>query len=102
MELPGFTLDLAALEETKKLDEGEVYDLLILGGGPAAFSAVIYGARKMLKLGLISRDLGGQMADTSEIENYIGFQSITGQELTDKFHEHMKPVSYTHLTLPTN
>jgi alkyl hydroperoxide reductase subunit F len=44
----------------------------------------------MLKLAVLTDEFGGQVADTSEIENYIGFQMVTGQELTQKFVEHMK------------
>jgi NADH-dependent peroxiredoxin subunit F len=67
-----------------------LYDQLILGGGPAALTAAIYSARKMIRLALITSDFGGQVNDTSEIENYTGFQTISGQELTGKFTEHVK------------
>jgi alkyl hydroperoxide reductase subunit F len=90
MDLPGFSLDLAALEETKRPDPQETYDLLILGGGPAALAAAVYAARKMLKVVLITRDFGGQVGDTSVVENYLGFQTITGQELVNRFVEHVK------------
>lgn len=90
MDLPGFSLDLAALEETRRPDPQETYDVLILGGGPAALVAAVYAARKMIKAALITRDFGGQVGDTSVVENYLGFQTISGQELVSRFVEHVK------------
>ncbi|MDJ0763620.1 MAG: FAD-dependent oxidoreductase [Myxococcota bacterium] len=90
MDFPGFSFDLAALGSENKPDLNVIYDLIVLGGGPAAMSASIYAARKMLRLALLTKDFGGQVASTSEIENYLGFQSISGRELTDKFVEQVK------------
>ncbi|MBF0118780.1 MAG: FAD-dependent oxidoreductase [Desulfobacterales bacterium] len=70
--------------------EKKTYDLLILGGGASAMTAAIYAARKMLKIALMTKDIGGQITYTSEIENYPGFQAITGNELTDKFQAQVK------------
>ena len=67
-----------------------MYDLIIIGGGPAAVSAGIYAARKKLKTILITKGWGGQMALAPEIENYAGFESITGAELVSKFTQHLK------------
>lgn len=86
----GFTLDTSAIEQAKQPETEEIYDVLVLGGGPAAMTAVVYAARKMMKVAMITRDFGGQMAETSEIENYMGFQTITGEELTNKFQEQVK------------
>ena len=63
------------------------YDLLILGGGPAGLTAAVYAARKNLKVVLISDQLGGQPMLTAEIENYMGYQFITGPELMKKFED---------------
>lgn len=64
------------------------YDLIIAGAGPAGISAAIYGARKGLKLLVVTEDTGGQTNWTGEIENYTGFRMITGAELVEKFAEH--------------
>lgn len=53
-------------------------------------TAAVYAARKMLDTLLITKDLGGQMMWTREIENYLGYQYITGPELIGKFEEHLK------------
>jgi alkyl hydroperoxide reductase subunit F len=90
MDFPGLKLNLSSLGEENRPDPGTRYDLLILGGGPAAMSAAIYAARKMLKVAMIAKDYGGQVAWTSEIENYLGFMTITGQELVDRFVEQVK------------
>jgi len=63
-----------------------MYDLTIIGGGPAGLAATIYAARKQLKTLLISVDIGGQLNTTMGIENYLGYQFIEGPELMDKFH----------------
>lgn len=73
-----------------KPDASVVYDVLILGGGPAAMTAAVYCSRKAMKLAVIADEFGGQIADTSAVENYLGFQMIQGRELADKFLEHMK------------
>lgn len=62
-----------------------MYDLMILGGGPAGLAASVYAARKQLKTLLISENIGGQMSMTLGIENYLGYQFIEGPELIDKF-----------------
>lgn len=62
-----------------------MYDLLILGGGPAGMTAAVYAARKHLRTLLLSSDLGGQMNWTLGIENYMGYQFIGGVELMQKF-----------------
>jgi alkyl hydroperoxide reductase subunit F len=90
MDFPGLKLDLSSLGEKNRPDPATRYDLLILGGGPAAMSAAVYAARKMLRVAMIAKDYGGQVAWTSEIENYLGFMSISGQELVDRFVEQVK------------
>ncbi len=62
-----------------------MYDIIIVGGGPAGLSASVYAARKQLKTLLISLDIGGQINTTLGIENYLGYQFIEGPELIDKF-----------------
>ncbi len=62
-----------------------MYDLLILGGGPAGMTAAVYAARKHLGTLLLSSDLGGQLNWTLGIENYMGYQFIGGVELMEKF-----------------
>jgi len=65
-------------------------DLIIIGAGPAGITAAVYAARKKMDLLVISKDIGGQTAWSGDIENYTGYQFVTGPELVAKFEEHMK------------
>jgi alkyl hydroperoxide reductase subunit F len=82
-----FTLNL----ETKNtLDAEKIYDLIIVGSGPAGLSAAIYAARKGLSVGVVGAKHGGQVRDTASVENYIGFEFVTGQGLAEQFEKHVK------------
>lgn len=61
------------------------YDVIIIGGGPAGISAAIYTSRRMLKTLVITKEIGGQVVKTPDIENYPGFDLISGPELAQKF-----------------
>lgn len=67
-----------------------MHDLIIIGAGPAGITAAVYAARKKLNLLVITKDIGGQAAWSGDIENYTGYQFITGPELSAKFEEHMR------------
>lgn len=67
-----------------------MYDLTIIGGGPAGISAAIYGVRKGLKILIITKELSGRLSKISLIENYPGFSSISGEELAKKLENHLK------------
>lgn len=64
---------------------GNAYDLLIIGGGPAGLTAAVYAATLKMNAFIITKDLGGQAVDSTKIENYMGFDFITGPELVGKF-----------------
>jgi NADH-dependent peroxiredoxin subunit F len=66
-------------------DPNHLYDLIILGGGPAGMTTAVYAARKRIDTLLISNDIGGQLLWTSDIENYLGYRYITGADLSNKF-----------------
>lgn len=70
--------------------KSNIYDLIIIGAGPAGITAGIYAVRKRMNFMVITRDIGGQTAWSGDIENYTGYQFITGPELVAKFEEHMK------------
>jgi len=67
-----------------------MYDLIIIGAGPAGITAGVYAARKRMDILVITKDIGGQAAWSGDIENYTGYQFITGPELALKFQEHME------------
>ena len=68
----------------------KVYDLIIVGAGPAGITAAIYAARKKMDCLVLTVDVGGQTAWSGDIENYTGYQFVSGRELTAKFEEHIK------------
>lgn len=76
------------------------YDVIIVGGGPAGFTAGIYVARAMYKAIIIEKSVpGGQIAISDIVDNYTGFIEITGSELSQKMLEHVMkfdvPIEYS-------
>jgi len=69
---------------------GEIYDVLIVGAGPAGLTAGVYCARKMLNTIIISENIGGQALESWAIENYMGYRMITGEDLMKKFEEQVR------------
>lgn len=69
----------------------KIYDLIIVGAGPAGMTASIYASRANLSVLMLERKYpGGQMLSTEEIENYTGYEMVTGPELSEKMFEHSK------------
>jgi alkyl hydroperoxide reductase subunit F len=66
-----------------------ILDLVIIGAGPAGITASVYASRKKMNFLVITKDVGGQAAWSSDVENYPGYQFITGPDLVAKFQEHM-------------
>ncbi len=69
---------------------GELYDLIIIGAGPAGMTAAVYCLRKGLRTLILSKDIGGQANWTTLVENYMGFLEISGPELMQRFEEQLK------------
>ena len=67
-----------------------MYDLAIIGGGPAGVAAVVYSARKKINTILITENFRGQSAVSGEIQNWIGDISISGEELHKRLEKHLK------------
>jgi len=70
-----------------------MYELIIIGAGPAGMTAAVYAARKKLNTLLISYDLGGQPLRNAGVENYMGYQFIEGAVLMQKFQEQLRQFS---------
>lgn len=70
-----------------QLEQSDMYDVIIIGGGPAGLSAAIYAGRRALNTLVITRDIGGQIAKTPDIENYPGLDKVSGVFLATKFKE---------------
>jgi alkyl hydroperoxide reductase subunit F len=90
--------DLANLNATGELDRRlgtetttdltKLYDVAVIGAGPAGLAAAIYAVRKNLSTILIAMDVGGQLGTTYEVANYPGFDLVTGPDLVQRFVEH--------------
>ncbi|MFE6168476.1 thioredoxin-disulfide reductase [Viridibacillus arvi] len=73
------------------MSEEKIYDVVIIGAGPAGMTAAVYTSRANLSTLMLERGIpGGQMANTEEVENYPGFDSILGPELSTKMFDHAK------------
>jgi len=78
------------IRKVKRAEEGQEYEVVIVGGGPAAMSAAIYASRKGLAVALIANKLGGQITYTASIENYLGLPNISGTDMTELFRNHLE------------
>lgn len=67
-----------------------MYDLVIIGGGPAGVAAGVYAARKRLKTALIAEMIGGQSTDSADIQNWIGTPHLSGLGLAKALEAHVK------------
>jgi NADH-dependent peroxiredoxin subunit F len=67
-----------------------MYDLAIIGGGPAGIAAGVYAARKRLKTVFIAETIGGQSTESLEIQNWIGTEKISGLDLGKSFEAHLR------------
>jgi alkyl hydroperoxide reductase subunit F len=85
----GLEFDLN-VKKKNKFDYDKVYDLAIIGGGPGGLSAALYAKRKGIDVVLVSGTIGGQVADTSSVENYLGIESMTGEEMVKAFKSHVE------------
>ena len=75
-----------------------MYDTIVIGAGPAGMTAALYAARANLKVATLEQGApGGQMNNTSDIENYPGFESISGPELSMKMFEPLEKLGVENL-----
>ncbi|MDE7274806.1 MAG: FAD-dependent oxidoreductase [Lachnospiraceae bacterium] len=80
--------------------ENKIYDLLILGSGPAGMGAAIYAVRAGLEAAVVDRSpvSGGQVLNTYEVDNYLGLPGLSGGDLSDRFREHANQLGVEFIT----
>ncbi|MFD1068187.1 thioredoxin-disulfide reductase [Oceanobacillus locisalsi] len=73
------------------MSEEKIYDVIIIGAGPAGMTSAVYASRANLDTLMLERGIpGGQMANTEDVENYPGYEHILGPDLSNKMFEHAK------------
>jgi alkyl hydroperoxide reductase subunit F len=77
-------------DKKSDFDTDKIYDLVIIGGGPAGLNAALYGIRKGMDTIIVTDRLGGQVLDTTSVENYLGYEKETGEGLIEKFKKHVE------------
>ena len=85
-----FSFNFNPTINTPTLDESVLYDHLVIGGGPAGYNAALYAFRKGLSTAIIAKRLGGQLLNTSSVDNYLGIAQISGEVLNEAFINHLK------------
>jgi alkyl hydroperoxide reductase subunit F len=80
----------SAAREAEKMNAKGVFDVLVIGGGPAGAAAAIYAARKGITTGLVAERFGGQVMDTLAIENFISVKETDGPKLVMGLEQHVK------------
>lgn len=88
MELK-LNMDFGVAKKAQKFDKEKVYDLIVVGLGPAGLNSALYAKRKGLEVGIIGKKSGGQVIDTTSVENYLGFEFKTGEDLVAEFNKHV-------------
>ena len=82
--------DNSSAKDVEKLNAKGVFDVLIIGGGPAGGTAAIYAARKGIKTGIVAERFGGQVMDTMDIENFTTVQKTVGPQFSQDMEAHVR------------
>ena len=80
----------AAARDAEKLAAKDVFDVLVVGGGPAGAAAAIYAARKGVRTGVVAERFGGQVLDTLAIENFVSVKETDGPRLAAGLEQHVR------------
>ncbi|MGD9761618.1 MAG: NAD(P)/FAD-dependent oxidoreductase [Candidatus Izemoplasmatales bacterium] len=84
-----FSFNIEKTTENDLFSSIKLWDLLIIGGGPAGLNAGLYAKRKGLEVGIITDEIGGQLHNTTDVDNYLGFKKIEGKDLSNEFLNHI-------------
>jgi len=81
---------MSLIPRSADVKPGETFDLIIIGLGPAAYSAALYAARYMLKTLVIGETPGGQLTEAGEVDDYLGLIGINAQDMIKVFNKHIE------------
>lgn len=84
-----FTFSIENTKDKDAFSQNKLWDFIIIGGGPAGMNAGLYAKRKGLDVGIITAEIGGQLHNTSIVDNYLGIKVIEGKDLSDEFLKHV-------------
>ena len=84
-----FDFDVTITPKKTPGDENKVWDFIVIGGGPAGINASLYAKRKGLETLIISKEMGGQLHNTTDVDNYLGYTRIEGKHLSKHFVDHL-------------
>ena len=90
-----FTFSIENTKDKSAFSQDKLWDFIVIGGGPAGMNAGLYAKRKGLDVGIITSEIGGQLHNTSIVDNYLGFKIIEGKDLSEEFLHHVN-----HLEVP--
>jgi alkyl hydroperoxide reductase subunit F len=80
----------AAAREVERMATKDVFDVLVVGGGPAGAAAAVYAARKGIRTGVAAERFGGQVLDTMGIENFVSVSHTEGPQLARALEQHVR------------
>ena len=84
-----FDFNLNKSNSNSKFSSDLLWDTLIVGGGPSGLNAGLYLIRKGKNVGVLTSEIGGQLHNTSDVDNYIGLKKLKGSELSSSFLDHV-------------
>jgi len=84
-----FNFNLNKSNSNSKFSSDLLWDTLIVGGGPSGLNAGLYLIRKGKNVGVLTSEIGGQLHNTSDVDNYIGLKKLKGSELSSSFLDHV-------------
>ena len=84
-----FDFDLTMPPKESPVDTKKLWDFIVIGGGPAGINAALYAKRKGLETLIISKEMGGQLHNTTDVDNYLGYTRIEGKHLSRHFVDHL-------------